>query len=407
MNNELADKLSKSRRTTEPKLSLFDLTKANDQNQLNELLEQNQHIKIIDTYEQQLKELFVLANPSLHLDPLRRDKEFASFRDQHYDKREPSQAGKWVHYPWRHTILHILEDDHYQVVRTGRNRNLITPEEQKKYYNSTIGIGGLSVGNSIALSLVLTGGAKHIKLADPDTLELTNLNRIRSSVTDLTEPKVHLTARQIYELDPYADLSYYTDGITSDNIDAFCDGLDVIIDEVDDLDIKIMLRQQAQQRRLPVVMATDNGDSGVIDIERYDQDPDTIPFHSRLGADPAQKYLGKKLPLPVLGKLIGEQLVGFDITEPRMQQSLLEIGQSIPTWPQLGTAALLNGVAVATAVRKILTNQPIINKRAILSLSSWLVPDYDSSDSIEHRSRQTLEFTRSYDEEIDALLSNK
>ncbi|MBI4021725.1 MAG: ThiF family adenylyltransferase [Candidatus Andersenbacteria bacterium] len=389
---------------TPPRPDIFRLSAANDETRLHNLIELH-HPRIIDTYVSQLKEYFVLQHPALHLDPPERDRQFADFQRAHVGAGEPYQAGVWVYLPWRNTLLHLLDDDAYQEVRTGRNRNLIPAEEQRAYYHSTIAIGGLSVGNSIALSIVLTGGGKHLRLADPDTLELTNLNRIRASVTDLAEPKVFLTARQIYELDPYADLTLYPQGITVENIEEFCTGAVVIIDEIDNLAIKIHLRQQAKKQRTPVVMATDNGDSGLLDIERHDLQPDISLFHGRAGDDIAEQVFGKKLPLPVIGQIIGKQLVGYDLIEPRMQRSLLEIGRTIPTWPQLGGAALLNGVAVAAAVRKIITKQPVIDNRAVLSLSSWLIPEYDQPVQISLRKKDTAKFTRTYEANIQGYLS--
>lgn len=377
----------------EPKPRFFDLSREDDRAQISELLERNPHLTIIDRYEQQLKELFILEHPVLYQDKVRLEAEFAPYRDAHYAGRKSWQAGVWAYLPWREVLIHLLPDAEFQHVRTARNRNLIPPEEQETYYNSTIGIAGLSVGNSVALALVLMGGAKRLRLADHDTLELTNLNRIRGSIADLTKPKVYMTAQQIYELDPYADLALYTDGLTEGNLQAFFDGLDVVVDEIDNLGMKLRIREEAKKRRIPVVMATDNGDSGMVDVERYDLDPNIKPFHGRLPEDIAARIrAGEKLPLPVIGTTIGEHLVGWDITEPRMQQSLLEIGRTIPTWPQLGGAALLNGVGVAVAVRKILTGQPVTDRRAILSLSSQLIPDYDGPEQLDQRRQATRTF---------------
>ncbi|MDP3997796.1 MAG: ThiF family adenylyltransferase [bacterium] len=406
MLDDLSNRLqpTKSTAVVAPKPVFFDLKQEADQQKIKDLLDQKPHTKIIDTYATQLKELFVLNNPALHVNPPERDKQFEQHAKEHYGQQEPWQAGKWVYLSWRHILLHILDDDGYQQVRTGRNRNIIPADEQTKYYHSTIGIAGLSVGNSVALSIVLTGGGKHLKLADPDTLELTNLNRIRGSISELTEPKTYMAARQIYELDPYADITFYPDGLTEDNINDFFDGLDVVIDEIDQLGMKIRIRQEAKKRKIPVVMAADNGDSGILDIERHDLD-DNIPyFHGRAGEDIAEQVLDKNLPLPLIGQMIGEKLIGYDVTEPRLQESLLEIGKTIPTWPQLGGAALLNGVIVSAAVRKILTGQPLIDNRAVASVSSWLIPDYDSPADVKKRAKDTKEFTKQYNANIEAFL---
>lgn len=407
---KLPQQLKKRAKLPKPKPRFFRVSRRSDAQNLEKLLKQYPHTAIIDTYDTQLREWFVLQKPWLHLNKKQRDKEFKEFQKEHYGKSKPWEAGVWVHLPWRHTVLHVLENDQYQEVRTGRNRNLITPQEQKTYYNSVIGVAGQSVGNSCTLSIVLTGGGGTMRLADPDTLELTNLNRIRGSIADITAPKTHMSARQIYELDPYAKLDLFTDGLTESNIKKFFDGppkLDIVIDEMDNLGMKIRLRQEAKKRRIPVVMAADNGDSGILDIERHDLN-DNIPFfHGRAGEDIAQRVLGKDLPLPIIGKIIGEELLGYNIIEGRMQQSLLEIGRTIPTWPQLGSAAALNGVLVAIAVRKILTNQPLVPNRAIASMASLLEPNYNTKAAATKRKQATQKFARTYNEAIDAFLQQR
>lgn len=402
MQSTLAQRLVPTPRDAEaPRPVFFQLAREDDQQKLALLLDQHGHIAVIDRYEEQLKELFVLQNPWLHLNPPERDKQFTAYRDAHVAEKDAWQAGVWAYLPWRHVLIHLLDDASHQQVRTARNRNLITAEEQERYYRSTIGIAGLSVGNSCALAIVLTGGGKHLRLADPDTLELTNLNRIRGSIAEITSPKVYMTARQIYELDPYADLTLFTDGLTEDNIQRFFDGppaLDVVIDEIDNLGMKVRIRQEAKKRRLPVVMAADNGDSGVLDIERHDLE-DNIPFfHGRAGEDIAERVVGKKLSLPEIGRIITEDLIGADIVTPRMQQSLLAIGFKIPTWPQLGGAALLNGVAVAAAVRMILTGQSLIRNRAVFSVESLLIPDYESEAEVAKRREATQQFRTAFRE---------
>ncbi|MAF80906.1 hypothetical protein CL628_02730 [bacterium] len=405
MNDALANKLSGSTSAPEaPQPQFFDLSDTKDAQQLEALLNQKPQTRVVDTYETQLLELLILNNPPLQNMPEDREKQFATHRDEHFGSSEPWQAGKWVYLSWRHALLHILDDDAYQQVRTGRNRHLITPEEQTKFYNATIGIAGLSVGNSVALAIVQSGGGKHMRLADPDTLELTNLNRIRGSIAELTEPKVYMTARQIYELDPYADLKLFTDGITEENIAEFVTDLDVMVDEIDNLGIKIRIRQECKPQRIPIVMAADNGDGGILDVERHDLDDDIEFFHGRAKGDIADRVLNQELPQPLIGRIIGEELIGYDVTDSRMQESLLEIGQSIPTWPQLGTAAWLNGVAVAATVRRIITGQSVVNNRANLSLNSWLVPDWNAADAVKARAAKTTTFAKEFNARIDAFI---
>lgn len=369
----------------------FALKRSEDCQKLETYLAEGRIQHIIDDYDEQLKEWFAVEHPHLVFSP-----DFAHLFQEFVSnlKKEQTLAehGQWVFFPWRSTLVHILDEEAFFAVRTARNQNLISSEEQKKYYNGVVGIAGLSVGNSVALALVLQGGCKHIRLADFDQLALTNLNRIRGSLADLGSAKVEMTARQIYEINPYAQIDIFRTGLTEENIDEFftkTPRLDVVVDEIDSLAIKYLIRERAKKYAIPVVMAADNGDDGVVDIERYDSDPDTTYFHGQMGEVSYESLKG--LHKLEIGKKI-VQFIGIGTIAERVKTSMPEIGKTIVSWPQLGGAALLNGSALAYCVRKILNKQPIVNGRAIVSLEEALVPGYNSEEHIKEREHSALIF---------------
>src|SRR3990167_10414315 len=47
--------------------------------------------------------------------------------------KTPIKRGRWVFFPWSNQLLHILDSEDFQELRTARNRNLITKEEQRKF----------------------------------------------------------------------------------------------------------------------------------------------------------------------------------------------------------------------------------------------------------------------------------
>ncbi|TSC82105.1 MAG: dinucleotide-utilizing protein [Parcubacteria group bacterium Gr01-1014_20] len=388
---EIKDFISeRSKNISDSKPLFLNLSDKKDVVALSGLIDQGVISQVVDDYKEQQLELFQIANPSLVYQP-----SFKSQFDQYsLSLGNPSllwQHGRWVYFPWLSTLVHILEEDDFQKVRTARNRNLITEEEQSKFYNSTIGVAGLSVGNSVALAIVLQGGGKRVKLADHDRLALSNTNRIRVGVENLGLLKAEMTAREIYAVNPYAQVEIFKDGLTKENIEKFFDGLDIIIDEIDNLAVKYLIREQAQKRKLAVVMAADNGDNGVVDIERYDLDPNQEFFHGRMGKVSYEEL--NNLDKFGIGKMI-TKLVGPENVTQGMKDSLLEIGKTTVSWPQLGGAALLNGSAVAYCVRKILNGQPLENNRALISLDEKLIPSYNSPEEIKNRKQSTENFKK-------------
>lgn len=382
MEGSLAEKLVPKEVVSKP--TIFNLSVAADQTAVQALFDSGNIQTVSDDYEEQVRELFAINNPSQVYQP-----DFAAKMAAHFEelkaKMPLSEQGRWVYYPWLSTVVHVLEDDDFQKVRTARNKNLINEEEQKKFYNAVIGIGGLSVGNSVALAIVLQGGGKHIRLADFDHLALSNTNRVRAGVQNLGIRKVEVTARQIYELNPYAEVELFSEGLTPEAIEKFVVGgpkLDVIIDELDNIAIKYLIREQAKKHSLPVVMAADNGDNAVVDIERYDQDPNLAFFQGRLGNVTYDEL--KSLDKFGIGKTITKHIGPENITQ-RMQESLLEMGKTIVSWPQLGGAAWINGAAVAYCVRKIVNGEPLESNRSLVSLDEKLIPDYNSPEAKKQR----------------------
>ena len=281
--DQLENRLKKSSNAiTFSRPIIFDLAKLKSRNSVKGLITNYKIQHVTDNYLEQLRELYAIKNPRLVYGP-NFEKEFRNYVNK-LEKGNPFwQQGRWIHYPWLYTLVHLLENRDFQLARTARNKNLINEREQNKFYNAVIGIGGLSIGNSVALAIVLQGGAKHIRLADHDKLALSNLNRIRAGVENLGQRKVEITARQIYELNPYAKVDIFPEGLTQKNISKFFAGppkLDIVIDELDNLAVKFLIREQAKRHRIAVVMAADNGDNAVVDIERYDLNPKTKFFHN-------------------------------------------------------------------------------------------------------------------------------
>lgn len=376
------------------KPGIFNLNKIADSNALGKLFAQKKILAISDDYHEQLKELFAVQNPSLVYTP-GFGEHLKAYVKKLGQKAPLNTHGRWAYFPWNGNLVHILEDKDFQTVRTARNRYLIDEKEQNKFYNSVVGIGGLSVGNSVIMSIVLQGGARHIKLADFDRLALSNLNRIRAGVTSLGINKTEVTARQIYELNPYATVELFPEGLTEKNLNKFFSSpkLDIIIDELDNIAIKHLVRQYAKKYKVPLVMGADNGDNAVVDIERYDLNSKTKFFHGRIGNITYNEL--KNLDKFGIGKTITSH-IGPENIGKRMQDSLLSMGKTIVSWPQLGGAALLNGSAVAYCVRKILNGQPLENNRAIVSLDELFIPNHNSPANKKARKKIADNFKKMF-----------
>ncbi|MBI4359148.1 MAG: ThiF family adenylyltransferase, partial [Candidatus Nealsonbacteria bacterium] len=335
---------------------------------------------VVDEVENQLRELFLLRNPHYRFKK-ESPSDFQSFREKLSAGKKIWKIGRWVYYPWLNYLVHFLDENFYQEQRTSRNVYLITKAEQRKFYRAKIGVLGSSIGSHAALTVALTGGAKCLKLADPDEISISNLNRIRLPFYAVGLNKAVAVARQIYEINPYAKITVMREGLTEKNLKSFLlrPRLNLIIEEMDNLYLKIRVREFARRARIPVITGTDNGDNIIIDIERYDLHPDYPIFHGRLGrlkADDLKNISPAELPK------ITARIAGAEIATLRMIESVAEVGKTIYSWPQLGNAATLCGGVLTYVARKIILGERIKEGRIefnVDGLLGALAPD----DSIQ------------------------
>ncbi len=164
--------------------------------------------------------------------------------------------------------------------------------EQKMSWNEirslladkVVGFVGASVGGGILESWLREARPLQTKIADCDWLDTTNLSRAergsirflvgskdkRENIRDPYDiPRVNKAEYLAYEynmLDPYANFFVYSNGLNLENIDQFLVGdrqneprIDILVEEVDDMQLKIDLRLKCQEYGIPVLMMSDFG----------------------------------------------------------------------------------------------------------------------------------------------------
>ncbi|MEZ4322311.1 MAG: Rv1355c family protein [Myxococcota bacterium] len=281
-----------------------------------------------------------------------------------------SHYGRWVYYPWSGELVHVLGPEEFRELRSDRNRFKTTPAEQEALARQTVGVVGLSVGNVIALTTAQERVAGHIKLADFDHLELSNLNRIRAGVQHLGLPKAVVAARQILELDPYVSLSVFQEGLTDANLDTFLTGapaVDVVVDECDGIRMKFRLRERARALRIPVLMET--SDRGMLDVERFDEEPERPVFHGLVGDVPASALVDIDSERKAILMM---KIIGASTTSATAAASLMEIDRTTSAWPQLASDVTLGGATVPMALRRLALGRPLPSGRTYIDLDRHL-----------------------------------
>jgi len=339
---------------TEFRPKFFNLNINKEKEKLTDLLKDDT-IVVFNTIEKQIGELIKIQHPSERFSSEQLQQKIL----EQLGATNPDDYGVWVYYPWSKRLVHLLNEEEFVSVRTNRNIYKITPEELETLRLKTIAIIGLSVGQSIAQTIATERICGEIRLADFDTLELGNLNRLNAAVHDLGISKVIIAARKIAEIDPYIKVKCWPEGINEHNLDEFLSeggNADVLVEECDGFDVKIASRLKAREKGIPVIM--DTNDIGMLDVERFDLEPERPIFHGKVEEldSLSSEQIFTRLKSLTFQEKFGylTRIIGFENTSEEMKISLAQLSKTITGWPQLASAVTLGAAIVTDACRRIL-----------------------------------------------------
>jgi molybdopterin/thiamine biosynthesis adenylyltransferase len=293
--------------------------------------------------------------------------------------------GYFVYYPEKKHLVHFCDPYWHKVVAVASSSTLLADpkfelkwKEIRQIFSSTVvGVAGCSVGSNIIHNIMMDMRPDNIKIADKVPYKMENINRVRLGYWDMVKSnvfragmmdvglknKAQVVADQIYSIDPFVNVYVYDEGLNRDNIEKFFEGdfsepkLDIIVEEIDDPQSKLFIRQEAKKRHIPLIMASDMGSMVQIEVSRYDLN-DELPL--TYGVDDhdfvasvesvSQSGTDRKLFFQFV-----DTLIGADYRQDELSR-IIEEKCEIPTStiiPQLGSTAAASGAIVAELIARI------------------------------------------------------
>lgn len=190
--------------------------------------------------------------------------------------------------------------------RTKRNqfwtRDLEGQLELRKLKIGVAGLGGM--GSNIAEILVRLG-VGHLRLADNDIIEMSNLNRqVIANTNTIGKTKLEVSVAELLSIEPALELQKFPEGINEKNADEFVQGLDVLVNEIDVLhmDAQLHLLRAARKFNVPSYTVLVVG----VGVHLYKYAPDS-PFT----ADDFLGHLLKDTSLDNLIQTLGQPLPSY------------------------------------------------------------------------------------------------
>lgn len=173
------------------------------------------------------------------------------------------------------TVSDILES-------LNRNVDIISEVEQAHLGSAKLLVAGCgSVGGSIIEPLVRSG-MRDFCLADPETYDITNLNRQACTLDDIDQKKTDVLSARILEINPNAEVRSFPEGLTEENLDNAIKGVNIIFDGIDAGAapwVKYLMHKKACQMKIPVLAGIDFGGKAVIYV--FDYRRHSVPFYGR------------------------------------------------------------------------------------------------------------------------------
>ncbi len=311
------------------------------------------------------RELFLAERPSVYY--ASPDSQTSAF-DKHwkdYAGVNDIEAGKWLYWEWSGDLWHLLTAPEYYRLRTIRNRNIISPEEQVKLQNVTVSVAGLSVGLNSLLSFVRLGIGKSYRLADYDSVSLSNFNRSLYSLPQLQSQKVLTAAREVLSVDPFISIDIFPQGLKETSLSEFVMGSDLILDTFDNFALKLLLRKVAKQFRIPVISGFDVEFGSVLLVERYDTEPDLDVGFFLNGVSEESLYEVTTAEKKTAAFI---HIIGEEYHSQSMLDSVLGVGKQLTGYPQLSIATSLTAGIFTYAALQVLTGKKKHSHRQYISL---------------------------------------
>lgn len=140
--------------------------------------------------------------------------------------------------------------------RTRRNHHWLGGlDGQYALHSLRVAVAGLGGMGSNVAEILVRLGVGHIKIADPDTIDLSNINRqVIANQTTIGKKKAVAAIQELRNVAQDFELVVYDQGVATENVEEFVSDVDLVIDEIDVFPLKshVLLHSAARQKNLPI-----------------------------------------------------------------------------------------------------------------------------------------------------------
>jgi molybdopterin/thiamine biosynthesis adenylyltransferase len=149
--------------------------------------------------------------------------------------------------------INITEEEFYEMLWF-RSSMLFTDREKELIKNAKVCVVGVGGTGGIASEQLIRAGVSNITLVDPDIFELTNINRQHfCTISTIGMKKVEAGKIRLLEINPFAKIRTFEDGINKYNAREILSEVDIVIDASDNKSAHYPLHRIAKELKIPVI----------------------------------------------------------------------------------------------------------------------------------------------------------
>ena len=173
-----------------------------------------------------------------------------------------------------------------------RNIGLISEAEQAKLHATRVAVAGTGGVGGIHLLTLARMGVGKFAIADMDTYERANISRqFGAKHSTLGEQKTHVLAALLSDINPAIDSKIFAEGVSTENIQDFFEGVDIFVDGIDFFEIEIRreLFKKAREQGIYALTAAPLGFGSTLQVFA----PEGMSFDEYFGISDEMPYLEK------------------------------------------------------------------------------------------------------------------
>jgi molybdopterin/thiamine biosynthesis adenylyltransferase len=154
-------------------------------------------------------------------------------------------------------------DEYWEMLT--RQMPLVNRADQEKFKESKITVIGCGGIGGMTIEMLARMGVGELTLVDEDAFDLSNLNRqLLSTHANIGQAKSEAAAERVCKINPYVEVTSFTEHVDGENIDELIRDSDIVIDALDNILTRVIVSRKAREYRIPFIHGAIHGTLGQV-----------------------------------------------------------------------------------------------------------------------------------------------